>query len=130
MKFLPPDIFFSILYYSDFLLTGKTEWDSDYVPSVDDETFGPLDLLKLINVLGKEVTVCEGLLKDELDKRKRYKVSCHGNIDIKFSVYVHLACILATLWCFVVVLGAIQVQYSSAALFLSIYLFLMYNIHN
>ncbi|XP_045600724.1 ubiquitin carboxyl-terminal hydrolase calypso isoform X1 [Procambarus clarkii] len=52
----------------------KSDWDSDYTKSLEDGTFAPTDLLTLVNVLGTEITSCENLLKDELDKRKRYKI--------------------------------------------------------
>nr|XP_053632716.1 ubiquitin carboxyl-terminal hydrolase calypso-like isoform X3 [Cherax quadricarinatus] len=52
----------------------KSDWDSEYTQSLEDGTYAPSDLLTLVNVLGTEITTCENLLKDELDKRKRYKI--------------------------------------------------------
>ncbi|XP_064109953.1 ubiquitin carboxyl-terminal hydrolase calypso-like isoform X2 [Macrobrachium nipponense] len=56
------------------MFISKSTCDSDIVESLEDGTFAPTDLLSLVNVMGKEITSCETLLKDELDKRKRYKV--------------------------------------------------------
>ncbi|KAG7153803.1 Ubiquitin carboxyl-terminal hydrolase calypso-like 1 [Homarus americanus] len=58
----------------DYNTKYKSEWDSEYGQSLEDGKFAPTDLLTLINVLGTEITTCENLLKDELDKRKRYKI--------------------------------------------------------
>ncbi|XP_066957910.1 ubiquitin carboxyl-terminal hydrolase calypso isoform X2 [Macrobrachium rosenbergii] len=59
---------------SESTMFGKSTCDSDILESLEDGTFAPTDLLSLVNVMGKEITSCETLLKDELDKRKRYKV--------------------------------------------------------
>ncbi|XP_068245724.1 ubiquitin carboxyl-terminal hydrolase calypso isoform X2 [Palaemon carinicauda] len=56
------------------MFINKNACDSDVLEALEDGTFAPTDLLSLVNVMGKEITSCETLLKDELDKRKRYKV--------------------------------------------------------
>ncbi|KAK7063225.1 Ubiquitin carboxyl-terminal hydrolase bap1 [Halocaridina rubra] len=53
---------------------SKSEDDCEMQESLADGTFAPTDLLSLVSVLSKEIITCEGLLKDELDKRKRYKI--------------------------------------------------------
>ncbi|CAL4088782.1 unnamed protein product, partial [Meganyctiphanes norvegica] len=46
----------------------------DPLEALEDGSFAPNDMLRLINVLAREISSCENLLKDELDKRKRYKI--------------------------------------------------------
>lgn len=46
----------------------------DQLEALEDGSFAPSDMLRLINVLAREIGSCENLLKDELDKRKRYKI--------------------------------------------------------
>lgn len=52
----------------------KSSWDMEVLNSLEDGSTSPVDLLSLIKILGKEISTCETLLKDELEKRKRYKI--------------------------------------------------------
>ncbi|KAB7499782.1 Ubiquitin carboxyl-terminal hydrolase calypso [Armadillidium nasatum] len=47
---------------------------AESVEGLENGTFAPMDLLRLVNILGNEVEQTEMLLKDELEKRKRYKI--------------------------------------------------------
>ncbi|XP_071545074.1 ubiquitin carboxyl-terminal hydrolase calypso isoform X2 [Panulirus ornatus] len=56
---------------TDCISKYKSDWVSE---SLEDGTAAPSELLTLVNLLGTEITTCENLLKDELEKRKRYKI--------------------------------------------------------
>ena len=46
----------------------------DAITALEDNTFTPADLLCVTQVLADEISQCQGLLKDELEKRRKYKV--------------------------------------------------------
>lgn len=48
--------------------------DSKYSEILESNTFAPKDLLALLKNLEQEIGVCETALKDENDKRTKYKV--------------------------------------------------------
>lgn len=51
-----------------------TKLDSKYSEILESNTFAPKDLLALLKNLEQEIGVCETGLKDENDKRTKYKV--------------------------------------------------------
>ena len=52
-----------------------TKLCSKYPELFEPHTFAPKDLLALLKNLENEISVCEVNLRDENDKRKKYKVS-------------------------------------------------------
>lgn len=60
--------------------------------SLEDGSTSPVDLLSLIKILGKEISTCETLLKDELEKRKRYKV--HLTFSLAEASGINIWCII------------------------------------
>ena len=50
----------------------------------EQHTFAPKDLLALLKNLENEINVCELNLRDENDKRKKYKVSITGFLCLKY----------------------------------------------
>jgi len=55
-----------------------TKLCSKYPELFEPHTFAPKDLLALLKNLENEISVCEVNLRDENDKRKKYKVSLLG----------------------------------------------------
>jgi hypothetical protein len=51
---------------------------SKYPELFEPHTFAPKDLLALLKNLENEISVCEVNLRDENDKRKKYKVGLYG----------------------------------------------------
>ena len=58
---------------------------TEAITALEDGIFAPADLLCLAKVLGEEATTCQSLLRDELEKRKRYKVSIQYVISYLFG---------------------------------------------
>ena len=57
----------------------------DSIESLENGTYAPSDFHKLVVILGEEIEKCEMILKDEMEKRKRYKVQNNDNL-FKFHI--------------------------------------------
>ncbi|RXG70312.1 Ubiquitin carboxyl-terminal hydrolase calypso [Armadillidium vulgare] len=65
---------------------------AESVEGLENGTFAPMDLLRLVNILGNEVEQTEMLLKDELEKRKRYKIDhCRRTHNFEQFIITFLA---------------------------------------
>ena len=61
-------------WFKNTLFSVKELDIDESVEALENGTFAPVDLRKLVNILGEEITQCEIILKDELEKRKKYTV--------------------------------------------------------
>ncbi|XP_076042988.1 ubiquitin carboxyl-terminal hydrolase calypso [Oratosquilla oratoria] len=77
------DIMFSDDDIDDFLDDNDSKLEKyqdtcnfikDHLNSTSDEMFGPKDLLNLVQKLDAEMKGCDTLLKEELDKRRKYRI--------------------------------------------------------
>ncbi|GAB6020021.1 hypothetical protein CHUAL_002771 [Chamberlinius hualienensis] len=64
-----------------------------YLPLIEPHTFAPKDLLALLKNIENEISVCEGALKDEVEKQRKYKIDdCRRthNYDNFISTFISL----------------------------------------